>query len=387
MHDSLPQRFDRDIFRITRRGVLKSIAVCGPALACGGAAGIALHAAQSDGEKNPVEARYYDKLDNKKIQCRLCPKECAIDNMERGFCGVRENIDGKYYTYVYARPCSINKDPIEKKPLFHFLPGTEALSLATVGCNMDCKFCQNWQISQMRPEQSESRHVTPQEMAKLAVDNGCPAIAYTYTEPVVFYEYVFDCALAGHERNVRSVMISNGYIRQEPMKALVKNLDAVKIDLKAFTEKFYKDVCVGELKPVLETLVLLRTLNIWTEIVYLMVPTLNDSARELKEMCAWIVRELGPDVPLHFSRFHPMYKLTNLPPTPLLTLENARKIALDAGIHFVYIGNVPMHEAESTYCPGCGKRIIHRIGYTIAEHRVSEGACSFCKKPIPGVWS
>jgi pyruvate formate lyase activating enzyme len=281
----------------------------------------------------------------------------------------------------------VNKDPIEKKPLFHFLPGTAALSIATVGCNMDCKFCQNWQISQMRPEQSTSHHVTPEQLAGLAADNGCPSIAYTYTEPVVFYEYMYDCTAAGHDRDVRSVMISNGYIEKEPMRELAKIIDAVKVDLKAFTESFYTDVCVGELKPVLDTLTLLRSMDVWTEIVYLIVPTLNDDPAELKAMCRWIVQELGPDVPVHFSRFHPMYRLTNLPPTPLTTMNTAYDVAREVGLHFVYLGNIPNNKAESTYCPACGERAIHRIGYTIVDNSVKHGACAACGQNIPGVWS
>jgi len=270
------------------------------------------------GEEFLVEARYYDKLPHRKIKCRLCPRECEIDDLERGFCGVRENRGGTYYTLVHSRPCSWHVDPIEKKPLFHFLPGTNAFSIATVGCNIECKFCQNWQTSQIRPEQSLDYIMPPEVVAEAAKKSGSRTIAYTYTEPVIFYEYMDDCAVAGRKRGIKSVMISNGYIMPEPMRALCKQLDAVKIDLKAFTEKFYK-MQMGRLKPVLDTLELLRDVGIWYEIVYLVIPTLNDDPGELKAMCRWIHDQLGPDVPVHFSRFYPQYKLRNLPPTPIRT--------------------------------------------------------------------
>jgi len=333
------------------------------------------------------EARYYEKLPNRRVKCKLCPRECVIDDQETGYCGVRENHGGKYYTLVYGRAVSANVDPIEKKPLFHFLPGTTAFSIATAGCNVLCKFCQNWEISQARPDQIRSYKLFPEDVARYAKDAGAESIAYTYNEPVIFTEYMEDCAEAGHEYGVRSVMISNGYIQAEPMRDLCKVLDAVKVDLKAFTEDFYKKIVAGKLKPVLDTLVLLRSENMWTEIVYLIIPTLNDRTADLKKMCRWIYNELGPDVPLHFSRFYPVYRLKNLPPTSLATLEKARKIALDAGLHYAYIGNVPGHKGENTYCPHCQKIVIRRIGYQILENNLDDkGRCKFCKTSIPGVW-
>lgn len=342
--------------------------------------------------KNPasglIEARYYEKLPNRKIKCVLCPRECIIDDQETGYCGVRENHGGTYYTLVYGRPCSLNNDPIEKKPLFHFLPGTSAFSIATVGCNVLCKFCQNWQISQARPDQVQSYDLPPDAIAKYALNNSARSIAYTYTEPVIFTEYMYDCAQAARNLNVKSVMISNGYIQPQPMKDLCQVLDAVKIDLKAFTQKFYKEMVAGELKPVLDTLVLLAREGMWTEIVYLVIPTLNDDPKELKGMCDWITKELGPNVPIHFSRFHPQYRLKNLPPTPATTLETARKIALDSGLNFVYIGNIPGHEAENTYCPNCKKMVIQRIGYQVVkQHLKTSGNCEFCGHKIVGVWN
>jgi len=334
-----------------------------------------------------VEARQYKKLDELKVECTLCPRACIVADMERGYCGVRENRGGTYYTLVHGRACDAIPDPIEKKPLFHFLPGTKAFSIATAGCNIECLFCQNWQTSQFRPEQVRTIRITPEQCAALAVRSRCASIAYTYTEPTVFFEYMYDCAVEGRKQGVRSVMISNGYIQRDPMIELCSVLDGVKIDLKAFTDKFYRESCHGELKPVLDTLVLLKEKKMWFELVVLVIPTLNDSRTEFESMCKWIVKELGPDVPIHFTRFRPSYKLRNLPPTPVKTLEMARSIAMDAGIHFAYAGNVPRHPGENTYCPKCKTILIQRTGYIIRKMNVTAGKCPSCATSIPGVWS
>jgi len=333
------------------------------------------------------EARHYEKLPNRKIQCKLCPKECTVDDIERGFCGTRENRGGTYYVLTYGNPCATHIDPIEKKPFFHFLPGTKALSISTAGCNLACKFCQNWQLSQFRPEQTDNVYLPPEKLVGIARREKCPSIAYTYGEPVVFYEYMCDTAVEGHRYGIRSVVITGGYITPEPLRKLCKVVDAIKVDLKAFTEKYYREVCSGELEPVLKGLEVLRDEGIWYEIVYLVVPTLNDSMDEIRAMSQWIREALGPDVPVHFSRFYPQYMLKNLPATPVSTLEKARKVAMDAGLNFVYIGNVPGHEGENTYCPKCGKVVIRRVGYYVLEINLKKGKCAFCGQPIPGVWS
>jgi pyruvate formate lyase activating enzyme len=332
------------------------------------------------------EARWYEKIPHKKVKCTLCPRECVVDDRERGYCGVRENWDGIYYTLVHSKPCTYHVDPIEKKPLFHFLPGTTAFSIATVGCNVDCQFCQNWQISQIRPEQADNLDLPPSRVAQLTRESKARSIAYTYSEPVVFAEYMNDCAVAGNERGIKSVMISNGYIQEKPMRELAEVLSAVKIDLKAFTEKYYQDIVVGELKPVLDTLELLRKLNVWTEIVYLVVPTLNDSDKEFRDLSKWIIDQLGIEVPVHFTRYYPQYKLQNLPPTPVKTLERARDIAMSEGIKYVYVGNVPNHPGEHTYCPSCGTILIKRHGYWIQENKIQNNGCPDCKHPVPGIW-
>lgn len=374
---------------IKRRHFLKLGAALGGVALCPWAfapsPGLA-QAAFSDDQKFIREARYYEKLDHKKIRCTLCPRECVIDDRERGYCGVRENRDGVYYTLVHSRLCSYNIDPIEKKPLFHFHPGSLSFSIATAGCNLNCKFCQNWQISQVSPEQVRSIYVPPIEVARNAADYRCVSIAYTYSEPTIFYEYMLDTALAGHEQNVKSVVVTAGFIAPKPLQELCKKVDAIKVDLKAYSEKYYKDIVNGELKPVLEALVTMRKMNIWTEIVYLVVPTLNDSDAELKGLSQWIKANLGPDVPIHFTRFHPQYILKNLPPTPIQTLEKAKAIADAEGLHYVYIGNVPGHRAEDTVCPQCGKVVIDRIGFTIRENHLQKGRCKFCNQAIPGIW-
>jgi len=258
-----------------------------------------------DQQKFMIEARYYKKLDFKKIRCELCPRECVIDDRERGYCGVRENRDGIYYSLVYSRPCALHADPIEKKPLFHFHPGTKAFSIATAGCNVNCKFCQNWEISQVRPEDVRDTYLSPEKTAYTAQKSNCHSIAYTYSEPTVFYEYMYDTAIAGQKIGVKSVVVTAGYISKEPLLKLCQYVDAIKVDLKSFSESYYKDVVNGELKPVLDSLITMRQQNIWTEIVYLMVPTLNDSKQEIQDLCKWIKEYLGNDIPVHFTRFHP----------------------------------------------------------------------------------
>lgn len=363
---------------VTRR---KFVKCAGCVLAAGGVQTVLPHV--SDLKK----ARYYTQEDGTQIQCQLCPRGCLVNNQERGFCGVRENKNGIYYTLVYGKVSTAHIDPVEKKPLFHVLPGDSAFSIATVGCNVMCKFCQNWELSQTTPEKLKMLDLPPQRVASLAQQKGCSMIAYTYNEPVIFTEYMYDTAKAAKQRNVRSVMISNGYINKKPMRDLCRVLDAVKIDLKAFNQTFYHDLVAGELQPVLDTLVLLKKENIWTEIVYLVIPGQNDDSGELKEMCEWIKQDLGPDTPLHFSRFYPQFKLKNLPPTPIPTLKKAREIAMQTGLHYVYIGNIPGDPAENTYCPQCGKLIIRRTGYYVRDVKIKDSKCSHCGAFIAGIWN
>lgn len=345
------------------------------------------YASPSSNSLSHVEAKYYKKLENKEIECELCPRKCKVGDRERGYCGCRENQNGIYYTLVHSYVCSNNLDPIEKKPFFHFLPGTKAFSIATAGCNLNCKFCQNWEISQVRPEQVQAIYLPPEDVASYAEQSGSKSIAYTYSEPTVFYEYMLDCAIAGKRNGIKSVVITAGYINQDPLMELIREVDAVKVDFKGFTEEYYQKICSGQLKPVIDTLVELAKSKMWYEIVYLVVPTLNDNFNDIRLMCKWMVKDLGKDVPIHFTQFHPMYLLKNLPITPVSTLEKAREIAMEEGMNFVYVGNVPGHQGENTYCPACKKIVIGREGYTILQMNLKDGKCKFCGKTIPGVWS
>jgi len=334
-----------------------------------------------------IEARYYQKLPDREIKCELCPRFCILGDKERGFCGVRENQGGKYYTLVYGQVASLNIDPIEKKPFFHFLPGSEAFSLATAGCNLSCKFCQNWEISQMRPEQVKNIYLPPESVVASCLKYNSPVIAYTYTEPVIFFEFMYDTCVLARKSNIKNVVVTAGYINPEPLADLIKVVEAIKVDLKAFNQNFYRDYVRGELQPVLESIKQIAKSKTWLEIVYLVIPTLNDNPEEIRQMCRWLKAEIGPDYPIHFSRFHPMYLIKNLPPTPISTLEQLRNIALAEGLHFVYIGNVPGHPGENTYCPRCGKLIIERYGYAIKKKELSGNKCRFCGQEIAGVWS
>ncbi len=320
------------------------------------------------------------------VRCNLCPHRCILADGERGICRVRENRGGRLYSMVYGNPCAINIDPIEKKPFFHYLPTAAALSLATAGCNLRCLYCQNWTISQVPPEETKNEDYPPEDIARYAHMLNIPVIAYTYSEPIVFYEYVLACSQAAKEVGVRNVVVSAGYIETDPLKELCQFVDAIKIDLKGYDAEFYREVCGGELEPVLQTLKTIFDQGVHLEIVNLVVPTLNDDLEQLRSLTHWVTHELSPDVPLHFSRFQPQYKLMNLPPTPVETLEKAYDIALEEGVRFVYIGNVPGHRGNNTYCPNCGKPLITRTGFSVLEYHLNEGACEYCGENIPGIW-
>ncbi len=309
-----------------------------------------------------------------------------LANGQHSKCRARMNKDGILYSLVYGKPCAVHVDPIEKKPFFHFLPGTTAFSIATAGCVLSCKFCQNWQISQAKPEDTDTYDLSPNMVVKNAEFYACKSITYTYTEPTVFYEYMYDTAIIAKKHGIKNTMHSCGYINEKPLRKLLRYMDAADIDLKAFTEDFYAKICGGSLKPVLNSLVVLKEEGVWLEITNLIVPTLNDDMNKIKEMCKWIAKNLGPEVPIHFSRFFPYYKLSNLPPTPLVTLTEARSTAIDVGLKFVYVGNI-RHEGENTFCPKCKKMLIERIGFFVKQNNVSKGKCCFCSTPISGVWS
>jgi len=332
------------------------------------------------------EALFYEKLDNKIVQCHICPRNCVIPLGKRGFCRVRENRDGVLYALSFGKAVSVHIDPIEKKPLFHFLPSTSAFSVATAGCNLRCKFCQNWEISQSLPEDVEYTYLTPQDLVNKAKEAGSPTIAYTYTEPTIFYEYMLETARLAKKQGIKNVMHSCGYINEAPLRQLAKYLDAANIDLKGFSEEFYTKLTDASLEPVLKSLKILKEEGVHVEITNLILSGFNDDPDLIIKMCLWIKDNLGSDTPLHFSRAFPMYKLTSLNPTPLETLERARQIALDSGLKYVYIGNVAGHPAENTYCPRCKKLLLERKGYFVLQNNIENEKCKFCGEKIEGIW-
>lgn len=320
------------------------------------------------------------------VKCNLCPKYCRIKPNERGDCRIRFNLDGKLVTLTYSHPCSVHIDPVEKKPLFHFYPGSPILSIATAGCNLHCKNCQNWQISQANPEDIPSYTLTPQQLVALTLDSNCQMLAYTYTEPLAFYEYALNTSILAKTYQIKNVLVTAGYLNKKPLKKIYRYTDAANIDLKFFQDELYRKITTATLKPVLDALILAREMGVWLEITNLIIPTLNDDYQQIERMCKWIRDNLGPDLPLHFSRFQPQYLLRNLPPTPYQTLKQAHQIAKDCGIKFVYIGNVYGAPEENTYCPNCGRVIIRRIGFQILEYKIEQNRCSYCGEYIPGRW-
>ncbi|MDI6839361.1 MAG: AmmeMemoRadiSam system radical SAM enzyme [bacterium] len=333
------------------------------------------------------EAMFYKKLDDNKVWCQLCFRKCIINDGKRGFCRNRENRAGTLYNVVYAKPSAVHIDPIEKEPQLHMLPGSNILCFGTAGCNFRCRFCHNWHLSQRSVEEMEYCYDMPPEKAvESAIKYNTPTISFTYNEPTSFYEYVYDVAKLAKKKGLKILWHSNGAINPEPLKTLLKYTDAVTIDLKGFTNKFYSEASSAELEPVLQTLKIIKEQGVWLEIVNLLIPTLNDNPKDIKQMCKWIKENLGPNVPLHFSRFSPAYKLTNLPPTPIETLEQAYKIAKEIGLNYVTIGNVPGHKYNSTFCPMCQKRLIHRIHFQVLSNHIKDGKCSFCGHYIPGIW-
>jgi len=332
------------------------------------------------------EALYWLDAGEGKVQCFLCPRECLIPQNQRGFCRARKNIKGKLYAITYGQPVAMHVDPIEKKPLFHVYPGTKSFSIATAGCNLRCKFCQNWEISQLDPESVKVAFVSPQDIVRKAKETGSKTIAFTYTEPTIFYEYVLDIAKLAKEEGISCVMHSAGFINEKPLRQLAKYLTAANIDLKGFSDKYYSSFCEGNLRSVLNSLKILKEEKVWIEITNLVIPTANDSDEDIYNLCLWIKDNLGPDTPIHFSRFFPMYRLLDLSPTPFEILIRAREIAKKTGLHYVYIGNISQNTGEDTICPVCGKPLVKRIGYTVLENNIIKHKCKFCGAVIYGVW-
>jgi pyruvate formate lyase activating enzyme len=322
------------------------------------------------------------------VVCELCPRYCAIPDGGAGDCRVRINLDGKLIATTFGRPSSVHIDPMEKKPLFHFLPGTPIFSIATAGCNLHCKNCQNWQLSQSSGEDMDTIFTAPpSKVVRTALEQKCSSIAYTYSEPIIFYEYVRETSIAAQQLGLRNVLVTAGYSNEKPLRLLSQNLDAANVDLKAFDDNFYRQVCGATLKPVLDALVILKEEGVWVEITNLVIPGLNDDISMVRRMATWIRSELGADTPLHLSRFSPQYQMRNIPPTPSEALRRCRQEAMDAGLLHVYVGNLPGDDSESTYCPRDGTVLISRYGFTIRENNLLPGGrCPTCKQTISGVW-
>ncbi|MCX7721911.1 MAG: AmmeMemoRadiSam system radical SAM enzyme [Verrucomicrobiae bacterium] len=356
------------------------------------------------------EARHYERV-GKTVACRLCPNQCVLAPGERGRCRNKINRDGTLYTMAYGNPCTFHVDPVEKKPLYHFLPGTKTFSLATAGCVFRCLNCQNWEISQRSVEETKDprgdelrlrpplpEYLTssqlaraslfPEDVVEVTSALGCPSISYTYTEPIAFYEYTQDCCKLAREHKLRNILVTCGSVNESAARDLYQWVDGAHIDLKGFDDEVYRRLNSGRLQPVLNAIKLAREIGVWVEIVNLIVPTYTDNLETIRKMCGWIVRELGPDVPLHFSRFHPHYKLKHLPPTPVETLLKAREAARSEGIRYVYIGNVPgLEDAGTTLCPNCKKPVAKRDIFAVTQLDIVDGKCKYCGEKIPGVWA
>jgi pyruvate formate lyase activating enzyme len=334
------------------------------------------------------EALLYDKTENGNVKCRLCPHMCDISPEGRGRCKVRENREGVLYSLVYGRPCAMHVDPIEKKPLFHFLPGSNSYSVSTLGCNLKCKHCQNWQISQKPITGTDigGEETTPGDVVKETIRAGCKSISYTYTEPTVFMEYALDISKLAMKEGIRNVFVSNGYMTEDAVKLFAPYVQADNVDLKSFSDRFYKEVCQASLEPVLSTLKRLVRSGVWVEVTTLIIPTINDDPNELKQIAQFIKDELGGHIPWHVSAFHPEYKLAYLPPTQAKTIKKAHEIGKDEGLKFVYAGNMPHGDYENTYCQKCGQALIIRRGFQVTTNEVIDGKCRFCGEGIEGVW-
>ncbi|HQO58665.1 MAG TPA: AmmeMemoRadiSam system radical SAM enzyme [Candidatus Omnitrophota bacterium] len=338
--------------------------------------------------QEPFPARYWDKADAGHIVCRLCPRACRLAEGQRGFCFIRQNIGQSLVLTAYGQTSGLCVDPIEKKPLNHFLPGSSVLSFGTIGCNLGCRFCQNWDLSRSREEDRLAVHAPPEAIARRARDLGCRSVALTYNEPVIFAEYAIDTADACHDEGVKSVAVTAGYITGEARRDFFQAMDAANVDLKSFSEEFYREYCQGSLRTVLETLLYLKNeTSVWVEITTLLIPGRNDSQEEVSKMAEWIVSNLGPDVPLHLTAFHPAYRLMDTPATPADILQRSRRIARSQGVRHVYTGNIIDSEGSRTYCHACGKGLIERAGYKIgACHLIQGNRCAFCGAECAGVF-
>ncbi len=377
----------------SRRDFLKAGACGFCALCLGGLPGegsaqtSAGSAAASKGFVNPVPSPWFRELSGNGVKCRLCPRECELSPGERAVCRVRENRDGQGYTLAYGNPALVREDPVERLPFFHILPGSRTLSLSTAGCNLSCSFCEVWDMAQVDPEDLYAYDMPPERVVRHARESGLSILSYAFGEPAVFYEYMHEIASRAREEGMANLLHTAAYLRPEPLRNLAPLLNGANVDLKGFDPQFYRDAVGGEMQPVLDALKVLREQGVHLEMTTILIPGLNDGDEHIEAMCDWILRELGPDVPLHFSRFYPLYQLSHLPQTPVSTLDRARDTARRVGLEFVYVARVTGHEGENTFCPGCGEPIIERTGFIIDRVRMEEGKCGRCGTRIPGRWS
>jgi len=387
---------------MTRKEFLKSLGMGIPAMFCADHVfafplsrknrnkSVKGHIFKNDAPSEPwkwsIEAFHYAS-DGTNVQCQVCPNRCILEPGDRSICRSRVNIKGKLYSLTYGNPCSVHIDPIEKKPLNHFFPGSSIFSIATTGCNFRCLNCQNWEISQKKPEEVRHGELFPKDVIHETLKRRVPSIAFTYSEAITYYEYTYDTAKLAREAGIKNVLVSNGYINKAPLLKLARYIDGANINLKSFDNQIYQCLNGGTLQPVLNTFKTLHQMGVWFEMTTLVVPTYVDDPEMIKRMCGWILKELGPDYPLHFLRFFPQYKLTRLPPTPITVLEAFRDLAMKEGIRYVYLGNVPDHEGCHTYCHQCGKMLIERKGYHLPRFHIQEGRCAFCNTAIPGRWT
>jgi pyruvate formate lyase activating enzyme len=327
----------------------------------------------------------FEELPDGKVKCNVCAHRCTIAEGKVGICRTRKNINGKLHTLIYNTISSEAVDPIEKKPLYHFLPGTFSYSLGTIGCNFRCQHCQNWNISQVTLEEAYTKEITPEEAIRRAVASGCKSISWTYNEPTIWHEYTYDSAVLAKKAGLKTIYVTNGYITPEALRRIAPYLDAFRVDIKSFSDEFYKKVCGARLAPVLEATKLAKELGMHVETITLVIPGRNDSHEELTQIVKWVHDNLGEDTPMHFTRFHPMYKMEHVAPTPLQTLEMAHDIAKKEGMRFVYLGNVTGHKYENTYCPRCDTLLINRAGFSVGEVRIKDGKCTRCGEGIPVV--
>jgi pyruvate formate lyase activating enzyme len=361
----------------TRREILKS-----------GAAALAesaLFPAMGASSSKPGDALYWHPFGDA-VVCELCPHKCVLKEKDIGRCRTRQNIKGALVTHAYANPCALHADPIEKKPFFHFLPATRAYSIGVAGCNLRCLNCQNYTISQHSPDETDTQYLPPEKAVNEAVSQGCSSIAYTYSEPIVWFEYMLDVAKRARASGLKNIMVTAGFINEAPLRELSKYMDAITLDIKSFSDPLYRKLNAGALKPVLNTLVTAQKCKTWVEISNLIVPGWTDDMTMISKLCVWIKQNMGSDIPLHFLRFFPLYKLADLYPTPVETLKNAQKIAREEGLNYTYVGNVAEIDSN-TYCPSCKKPLIVRDGYLIRENSIKKSICPYCKKNINGIWT